>query len=52
MKGYVFVDAPGLRTQRSLASWVRQCIDFVSTLAPQENVTGTHEKRPRQNRVR
>ncbi len=32
MKGYVFVDAPGLRTQRTLASWVGQCIDFVSTL--------------------
>jgi TfoX/Sxy family transcriptional regulator of competence genes len=32
MKGYVFVDAPGLRTQKSLALWVTQCIDFVSTL--------------------
>ena len=32
MKGYVFVDAPGLHTQKSLASWLAQCIDFVSTL--------------------
>jgi TfoX/Sxy family transcriptional regulator of competence genes len=32
MKGYVFIDAQGLRTRRSLASWVGQCIDFVSTL--------------------
>lgn len=32
MKGYVFVDAPGLRTQRSLASWVAACVDFVSSL--------------------
>lgn len=32
MKGYVFVDAPGLRTQKALAAWVRQCVDFVSTL--------------------
>jgi len=32
MKGYVFVDAPGLRTQKSLAPWVMQCLEFVSTL--------------------
>jgi hypothetical protein len=32
MKGYVFVDAPALHTQKSLAPWVAQCIDFVSTL--------------------
>jgi TfoX/Sxy family transcriptional regulator of competence genes len=32
MKGYVFVDAPGLRTQRSLAAWVSDCLDFVATL--------------------
>jgi len=32
MKGYVFVDAPGLRTQKSLASWVTQGLDFVSSL--------------------
>jgi hypothetical protein len=32
MKGYVFVDAPGVRTQRSLAAWVMQCLEFVSTL--------------------
>jgi TfoX/Sxy family transcriptional regulator of competence genes len=32
MKGYVFVDAPSLRTQKSLASWVTQCLEFVSTL--------------------
>ena len=32
MKGYVFVDTPGLRTQKSLASWITQCVEFVSTL--------------------
>jgi TfoX/Sxy family transcriptional regulator of competence genes len=32
MKGYVFVDAPSLRTQKSLAAWVTQCLEFVSTL--------------------
>jgi hypothetical protein len=32
MKGYVFVDAPGLRTQKALASWITQCLAFVSTL--------------------
>lgn len=32
MKGYVFVEAPGLRTQKALAAWVTQCLDFVSTL--------------------
>lgn len=32
MKGYVFVDATGLRTQESLASWVAHCLQFVSTL--------------------
>jgi hypothetical protein len=32
MKGYVFIDAPGVRTEKSLASWVAKCVDFVSTL--------------------
>jgi TfoX/Sxy family transcriptional regulator of competence genes len=32
MKGYVFVDAPALRTQTALAAWVTQCLEFVSTL--------------------
>lgn len=32
MKGYVFIDAPALRTQKALASWVTQCLEFVSTL--------------------
>jgi hypothetical protein len=32
MKGYVFVDAPSVRTQKSLAAWVTQCLEFVSTL--------------------
>src|SRR5687767_14414542 len=32
MKGYVFVDVPSLRTQKSLAAWVTQCLEFVSTL--------------------
>lgn len=31
MKGYVFVDAPALRTKKSLAAWVTQCVQFVST---------------------
>jgi TfoX/Sxy family transcriptional regulator of competence genes len=32
MRGYVFIDTPGLRTQRALAAWVTNCIHFVSTL--------------------
>ena len=32
MKGYVFIDRPGLRTEKALESWVTQCLDFVSTL--------------------
>jgi TfoX/Sxy family transcriptional regulator of competence genes len=32
MKGYVYIDAPGLRTQKTLAAWVTQCLDFVATL--------------------
>lgn len=32
MRGYVFVDPPGLRTARQLESWASQCRAFVGTL--------------------
>ncbi len=34
MKGYVFVDPPGLARDADLAEWVKRCLDFVETLPP------------------
>jgi TfoX/Sxy family transcriptional regulator of competence genes len=34
MTGWVYVEPPGLRTKRSLASWVGQSVAFTRTLAP------------------
>jgi TfoX/Sxy family transcriptional regulator of competence genes len=34
MQGYVFVDAPGLRTEAQLRFWLERCEEFVSTLPP------------------
>lgn len=28
MKGYVFVKGPGFKTQKELAGWIQQCLDF------------------------
>jgi hypothetical protein len=32
MRGYVFVDADGIRTARDLGAWTTKCLSFVSTL--------------------
>ena len=34
MRGYVFVDAPGLASDEQLAKWLHICLDFVRTLPP------------------
>jgi TfoX/Sxy family transcriptional regulator of competence genes len=34
MKGYVYVDEPGLSTDADLHFWLRRCLDFVATLPP------------------
>ncbi len=34
MKGYVFVDAPGIRTEAQLRFWLERCRQFVATLPP------------------
>src|SRR5689334_5095193 len=34
MKGYVYVDPPGLREDKDLQAWVRWCVDHVSALPP------------------
>ena len=34
MHGYVFVDAPGLKTDEQLHFWLERCSQFVSTLPP------------------
>ncbi|WP_418318900.1 TfoX/Sxy family protein [Piscinibacter sakaiensis] len=32
MKGYVYVDAPGLREDKDLQAWVRWCVEHVAAL--------------------
>jgi TfoX/Sxy family transcriptional regulator of competence genes len=32
MKGYVFVDPPGIESDRALSRWIDQCVAFVATL--------------------
>lgn len=34
MKGWVFVDAPGIATDEQLRSWMLKGVDFASTLPP------------------
>lgn len=36
MKGYVYVDEPGLATDADLHFWLRRCLDFVATLPPKK----------------
>lgn len=36
MRGYVYVDAPGIDTQKSLRDWVTRSIAFVDTLPPKK----------------
>ena len=37
MTGYVFVTAKGLKTQQTVAGWVRNGLDFVNTLIREAN---------------
>ena len=32
MKGYVYVDPPGLANDRDLAAWVTWCVNYVAAL--------------------
>jgi TfoX/Sxy family transcriptional regulator of competence genes len=34
MKGYVYVDAPALESDRELLRWVETCLHFVASLPP------------------
>ena len=34
MRGWVFVDPPGLAEDEDLAAWVERCLGFVETLPP------------------
>ena len=34
MQGYVFVDAPGIKTEAQLRFWLERCEKFVATLPP------------------
>jgi hypothetical protein len=34
MQGYVFIDAPGIKTEAQLRFWLERCEQFVSTLPP------------------
>ena len=34
MKGWLLVDAEGVKTEKQLSAWVKQGIDFASTLPP------------------
>ncbi len=36
MTGYVYVDAPGLSSEKSLREWVTRCLAFVATLPPKK----------------
>jgi hypothetical protein len=36
MQGYVFVDAPGIRTETQLRFWLDRCEQFVATLPPKD----------------
>lgn len=36
MKGYVYVEPGGYRSDKNLKKWVEQCIEFVSTLPPKK----------------
>lgn len=36
MKGYVYVDPPGLRDDKDLKAWVQWCAGYVSALPPKK----------------
>ena len=36
MQGYVFVDLPGVKTEKQLRFWLQRCKDFVAMLPPKK----------------
>ena len=40
MKGYVYVDPPGLMEDKDLQAWVHWCVDFVAAMPGQRNRPG------------
>lgn len=36
MKGYVYVDPPGIQADAELADWVHRCLRFVQSLPPRK----------------
>lgn len=46
LRGYVYVDAPGLRSSRDLATWTQRCLSFVATL-PGKKAPASRRARPR-----
>jgi len=39
IKGYVYVDPPGLREDKNLKAWVQWCMGYVSALPPKKSKT-------------
>ena len=33
MQGYIYVEAPGLKTEEQLSFWLQRCMQFVNTLS-------------------
>ena len=50
LKGMVYVDPPGYRTDAALAEWVQRGIDFVSALSAKKSAT--RARKPRQKPAR
>jgi len=36
MKGYVYVEPAGFKTEKNLQKWIKMGIDFVTTLPPKK----------------
>lgn len=34
MKGWLLVEPPGIKTEKQLSAWIKQGVEFASTLAP------------------
>lgn len=47
LKGFVFVDLPGIRTKATLAVWVQRGVDFTTTLPPKPARVGRAKRRRR-----
>src|SRR6266568_3135357 len=45
MKGFVFVESAGIRTKRSLASWVAPAAAFAKSLPPKASHTKSRERK-------